>query len=199
MNRNSIRYFFALVILLSFLGIHQTSCSKDYSYEREDTTKKIPQPKKDSLPTPPLPVLSSCPLCKTTDSLKLGSWNFKNNRSYFCGGITDAGFIGTNTTLTFFGPSACSIDTGIVMTVFLPFAFNANKFNVETDKVAFYYYDHRGNTDMFIKLPPLPFSVTIQSYFTATGITTGTFKGAVYKPNGDTTYISDGRFKVTLK
>lgn len=140
----------------------------------------------------------SCSLCHEEDSLTLGSWSFKNNQSYFCGATTNAGFIGTNTTFTFFGPSACSADSGLVITVYLSEPFDEDKHNITSNDVAFYYYDHKGSTDMFIKLPPLPFSLTVNSYIKSTGIATGTFEGVAYKRNGDTTHITNGRFMVKL-
>lgn len=81
----------------------------------------------------------------------------------------------------------------------MPLSFDKDEYNVTATDVAFFYYDHHSNTDMFIKLQPLPFSLTIERYIESTGIATGTFEGSVYTPDRATTYISDGRFMVKLK
>lgn len=186
------------IVLLFFIIVQQGACSKEYSYEGGDAapvndTTVI----QDSLA--PLPENNIyCALCNENDSVALGSWRFSNNQSYFCGTTTDAGFIGAST-FTFFGPSACSADSGMVITVYLPMPFTDDKYQVTSNTVAFYYYDHTSTTDMFIKLPPLPFSATVESYIQSTGIATGTFEGLVYKADGDTTHIRNGKFKVRLQ
>ncbi len=153
----------------------------------------------DSMPALAVKDTPVCWLCHETESTALGTWNFKNGHSYYCGVTGDAGFVGTNTTFTFFGPSACSVDTGLVMTVYLPIEFNNDTYNISTGDVAFYYYDHHSTKDIFIGQSSVPFSVTVSSYINATRIVTGSFQGIVYKRNGDTTYIRDGKFKVKLK
>ena len=140
-----------------------------------------------------------CFLCNEADELTIGKWSFKTGNTYLCGGTTNAGFIGTNGTFTLFGPSACSPDTGLVMTVYLPMELNEDKFNMTTYQVAFYYYDHNSAVDMFISRSTALFSTKLKSYIHATRIATGSFEGTVYKANGDTVYIREGRFKVLLK
>jgi hypothetical protein len=201
MNFNKLLYVLLLFAGLLVLSVQQWGCNKEFSYEGGDTTAITDTTvitdttsQNDSVPTPE-PIIY-CPLCHE-DSMALGSWNFKNNQSYFCGTTTDAGFI-SNATFTFFGPSACSVDSGIVITAYMPVPFDEDKVNITTNRVAFYYYNHKGNKDMFIKLPPLPFSLTVNSYSKSTGITTGTFQGTVYKENGDSTHITNGRFMVKL-
>src|SRR3954466_10613886 len=157
MNLSKLLYVLLLFTGLLFLSIQQWGCSKEFSYEGSDTTVIIDTAttdttsSNDSIPIPQ-PIIY-CPLCHEGDNMTVGSWNFKNNQSYFCGTTTDAGFI-SNTTFTFFGPSSCSIDSGIVITAYLPIPFDEDKFNITTNTVAFYYYNHKGTEDMFIKLPP---------------------------------------------
>ncbi len=188
--------FFALFLGLQILLLQATGCKKEYSYEGGNLTIQ-----KDSVLIPPVPVnpFPGCSSCKVTDDLLLGKWNFKTGNSFICGTVDGSGFIGDKRAFTFFGPSVCSIDTGLVMTIYLPFSFDEDKFNVAIDNVAFYYYDHNAPKDIFISLSTAQFSAIIQSFIYATRIATGTFRGTVYKPNGDTAFVSEGKFKVKLK
>ncbi|HEY8657451.1 MAG TPA: hypothetical protein VIL78_00325 [Hanamia sp.] len=188
-------YFFVLLLVLPIVLLHTTGCQKDYSYEGGDTTAIIG----DSTVPPPLTEFPNCSSCKVTDELTLAKWNFKTGNSYLCGGVDKSGFIGVNKTFTFFGPSACSIDTGLVMTVYLPIALDQDRFNIITNRAAFYYYDNNAPKDIFISQATALFTVNLQSFIYATGIATGTFNGTVFKPNGDTAYIADGKFKVKLR
>jgi len=188
-------YFFVLLLVLPIVLLHTTGCQKDYSYEGGDTTAII----SDSTVPPPLTEFPNCSSCKVTDELTLAKWNFKTGNSYLCGGVDKSGFIGVNKTFTFFGPSACSIDTGLVMTVYLPIALDQDRFNIITNRAAFYYYDNNAPKDIFISQATALFTVNLQSFIYATGIATGTFNGTVLKPNGDTAYIADGKFKVKLR
>lgn len=171
-----------------------TGCQKEYSYEGSDSTIH-----KDSILPPVVKEFPECSLCRATDDLLLAKWNFNTGNSFLCGVVNKAGFVGGNKTFTFFGPSACSIDTGLVMTVYFPIALDQDMYNITTNEVAFYYYDHHATQDIFISQPLKPFSVTLQSFIYATGIATGTFNGTVFKPNGDTAFIGEGKFKVKLR
>lgn len=196
MNFSKLRYLFVLFAGLLLLSIQQWSCSREYSYEGADTTI-ITDTTIINDSTPVSEPIIYCPLCHEEDSLTERSWSFRNGDSYFCGSATYAGFL-QNTGFTFFGRSACSIDSGLVITAYIEEPFDEDKFNITTNNVAFYYYDHNSSSDMFIKLSPLPFSLTVNSYIQATGVATGTFGGIVYKSNGDTTHITSGRFKIKL-
>ncbi|MEP7228736.1 MAG: hypothetical protein ABI691_00710 [Ginsengibacter sp.] len=192
------KYTLALVFLSQLL-LQNTGCQKEYSCESCDSTIILI----DSLILPPPPLViydfPQCDLCKPGDGITLSHWNFKSGNSFFCGLIGDAGLSPDKTAFTFFGPSACSIDTGLVMTIYLPIAFDTDKYNVTTTKIAFFYYDHFGPRDIFLSLPEKLFTVNIVSYIKSTGIVTGTFRGIVFKPNGDTTFVDQGNFIVNLK
>ena len=84
--------------------------------------------------------------------------------------VDKAGFVGTNTVFTFFGPSACSIDTGMVLSFYLLVPFDQDRFDVLTSNTSFHYYDHHAPKDIFIRHPPTPFWVNIESYIYSTGI-----------------------------
>ena len=189
-------YFFVFFLVLQILLLQTTGCKKEYSYEGGVSTIK-----KDSIPPPPPPVkeFPECSSCRVTDDLSLAKWNFRTGSSFLCGVVDAAGIDFEKTAFTFFGPSACSIDTGLVMTIYLPIALNEDKFNITTTKVAFFYYDHHATKDIFISQPRTLFSVTLESFIYATGIATGTFNGTVFKPNGNMAFIGEGKFKVKLR
>jgi len=190
--------FFFFVFVLIILLLQNEACTKEYSFEgtnvdtmRTDTT--------DTIPSPPS-TFPQCSLCDSSDSLTLGQWSFKTGNAYVCGTFSNSGFFAgaARTAFTFFGPSACSDDTGIVVSVYLPVPLDQDRYEITTANTAFYYYDHNGTSDIFQSRMSSVFSVTVKSYIYATHIVTGTFNGIVYKANGDTAYISDGRFIVPL-
>ncbi len=187
-----------LAVFLPVLWLPTIGCEKEYSFEGADTVATIRPPLLPDTTTAGGSVNTNCTLCNANYLVEVNNWTFINDKKQYCGTTTDAGFIGINTTFTFFGPSVCSIDSGIVMTIYLPVKFDENKYNITSNLVAFYYYDHHGTSDLFIRLTPLSFSVNVQSYIHLTKVVTGTFGGSVYKPDGSITQITDGRFKVKL-
>lgn len=187
------------------LLLQNTGCEKDYSYEGGDTLTIIRGPIIDSLPSPPdtdtLKVFPDCSLCNSADELSIGTWSFKTGSSYVCGSTTISGFFGgySKMDITFFGPSACSQDTGLVMSVFLLVPLDRNRSKLVADRAAFYYYDNNAPNDIFDSQSERPFTVTVQDFDISTGIATGTFKGTVFRANGDTAVIKEGRYKVQIK
>ncbi len=187
------------LLVLQIILLQNAGCKKEYSCEGCFSTTTV-----DSIPVPP-PVVGAfpqCPLCRASDDLLLSRWNFKTGNSFLCGVVSNAGagIDPYKKAFTFFGPSACSIDTGLVMTVYLPVALDRDRFNITASRAAFYYYDNNAPKDIFISLPTsAPFFLTLESFIYATGIASGTFGGNVYKPNGDTASVYDGKFKIKLK
>jgi hypothetical protein len=194
-------YFFVLLFCLPMLMLQTTGCYKDYSIESIDTARVL----RDSLAPSPGPVVTkefpACSFCHPVAAIGVGHWSFNTGYSFLCGGVTNSGYFGgySKADFTFFGPSACSIDTGLVISVYLTLPLDKDQFNVTTFQTAFYYYDHHATKDIFISMPTQPFSVTVQSFYVATRIVTGTFSGTVYKADGDTAVITNGKFQVTLK
>jgi hypothetical protein len=187
------------------LLLQNTSCIKEYSIEgmRHDT---LSSDTLGTILTPPVTTDSSaitfpqCNLCNPSEELSTGHWSFKIGNTFLCGSYTNSGFIGgpSKTAFTFFGPSACSVDTGIVVSVYLPVALDQDQYNIVTNATAFYYYHHTAAKDILISQPPSIFSVTVLSFINATGIVTGTFDGIVFTANGDTVHIANGKFKASL-
>lgn len=200
-------FFFTLSAIIStFLVVQNSGCAKEYSNEGGDSTLTI----YDSILIPldsgtqlydTIKVLPDCASCIFNDSLKLGNWNFGTGNSYVCGTTTNSGFFGGNTKkdITFFGPSACSVDTGIVVSAFFSVPLDHDRFNIISNRAAFYYYDNNAAKDILISKQEKVFMVTIESFIYTTGIATGTFSGTVFKTNGDTAYIKEGKFKVHIK
>ncbi|MEO8413424.1 MAG: hypothetical protein ABI472_07175 [Ginsengibacter sp.] len=191
------KYSLSLFFVLQLIFWQHTGCQKEFSFEGGDST--VARIDSVILPPPDVSDFPQCALCRPADGITLSHWNFKRGNSFLCGMITSAGISPDKTSFTFFGPSACSVDTGLVMTVYLPVAFDQDKFDITTTKIAFFYYDHFGTKDIFISLPEKLFTVNVVSYKYSTGIVTGTFKGIVFKANGDTTYVDKGNFIAKLK
>lgn len=204
MNLSKTYYFLIACLVVPLLLLQNTGCQKDYSYEGGDTVAVIRNPGMDSLPAPSpgsAKFLPDCSLCHPADDLTVGTWSFETGSSYACGGTTNSGFFGgySKMDITFFGPSSCSIDTGLVMSVFLPVPLDQNRSNIVADKAAFYYYDNNAPKDIFDSQTERPFTITVASFNMSTGIAEGTFSGTVFKANGDTAVIKNGRYKVLIK
>lgn len=178
-----------LIILLFF----SSGCAKEYSYEGGNTGVI-----QDSIQSGN-PVSWICPACIGNDAQIEGKWSFHYENLLFCGKIDSAIVNPERTAFTFFGPSACSADSGMVVSVYLDGpVLDQNLYNLSSQRGAFYYYDHVGPSIYLISRPANPFTVTIDSYIHQTRLVTGTFKGPVFKNYGNSTYISSGKFKVKL-
>jgi len=193
-------YILVLAFILPTLLLQNTGCYKEYSIEGKDTTRII----RDTASPGPVGIVKAfpdCLLCNPGNDISIGHWSFKTGNSFLCGGATNPGFIGGNSKkdFTVFGPSACSVDTGLVLSVYLDVPLDQDRFNLSTDRTAFYYYDNNAPKDILMSWPTAPFVITVQSFIYNTGIATGSFRGTVFKPNGDTATIIDGKFKVKLK
>lgn len=200
------RYSFIIsCLLLPILMMQNSGCQKDYSYEGGDTAVVLRNPGVDSLPvagaTDTTNYLQVCAFCKPASDLAVGTWSFEIGKSYACGSTTNSGFFGgyTKMDITFFGPSSCSGDTGLVLSIYLPVPLDRNRSNVVANLAAFYYYDNNATTDIFDSKPERPFKVTVESFNISTGIAVGSFSGTVFKANGDTSVVKNGRYKVLIK
>lgn len=185
MIRNPINIIFSIIAILLF------SCKKEYSYEGgpviiiDTGTTNIPKP-------------YICPSCAGADQFIEGKWSFYHGSDLYCGGIDTAIAAPARNGFTFFGPSSCSIDSGLVMTINTePALLNQDVFNSTTNKVGMYYYDNAVQTYPFITQPGFLFSVTIESYIYQTRVMTGRFNGIVIRPGGGQTSLQ-GKFKVKV-
>ena len=193
-------HFLVLAFILPIFLLQNTGCYKDYSIEGIDTTRMA----RDTASSGPVGIIKAfpdCALCNPESDISIGHWNFKTGNSFLCGGVTNSGFIGgySKKDFTVFGPSACSVDTGLVISAYLDVPLDQDRYNLSTFQTAFYYYDNHAPKDILISLPTEPFVITVQSFTYATGIAIGSFSGTVFKANGDTAIVTDGKFKVQLK
>ena len=182
-----------LVIILSLFLV--VSCKREYSYERVpiniDTI---------AVTINPVPELPPCIACNNyTDPIGLNQWSLKAEQSKACGIIDTAIATFDRAAFTFFGASSCSIDTGLVMTVYLEnVKLDKDLSNVYVPKVSFFYYDRVAPTYIFISSARYPFSVYIDKYEHQTKTVTGRFDGFAKRTNGVNAFISQGHFKVKV-
>ena len=186
------RFLIILFFIISEIAII-ISCAKEYSYEGGPDPVIV----RDSVITNS-PNTYVCTSCLGTDGFILSKWNFYNNNDFYCGKIDTAIATPDRTGFTFFGPSSCSIDSGLVLTINIsPTALTNDIFNLTTAKASMYYYDNIGNTHPFISQTGYTFTFTIDSYIHQTRIMTGTYSGNVFKPNGQNTTIK-GKYKLRI-
>jgi hypothetical protein len=174
------------------------SCKKEFSFE--GTRPYVPAPVDTIKPIlPPAPWI--CPSCIGKDVQIEKKWSLFIDGAFFCGDVDTAIVIAPDRSgFTFFGPSSCSVDSGLVFTVFLNGEFlNKDIRNLVTQNVSFFYYDKIGQTIAYASRRDIPFSFAIESYVHQTRTATGNFSGPVTKANGAIGYINSGKFKIQLK
>lgn len=197
-NYKSSLLFLLVLILFGF-----ASCEKDYSYEGGITRILPPDSLIDSIPVKDsvshiLPEFSPCVFCNNSIPLKESAWTFKIDTTILCGSVDTAIVLGSRGTFTFFGPTSCVKDSGIIFTIYLsPYELNRDTTNYAVPKVSFYYY-HTLAPFILINQPTGTFHFVIASYVHATHIATGTFSGVAYRPDGRAVTISDGKFNIKL-
>ena len=184
---------FVNISVLIVLLYQYSSCSKEYSYERK------PVDPVNSDTTMLSTTIPGCSLCNSVNSTELKRWSFVHKNSLQCGVIDTAIITPNKNAFTFFGPSSCSSDTGLVITAYLdPIKLDKDVFNFTTNHVAYYYYDHIGPTYIFMVRPPLNFSLTIESYIHQTGIIKGRFSGSVFQHDNSLAIVESGKFMLKL-
>jgi hypothetical protein len=189
----SIAIIFALFILFSSLS----GCEKEYSYEGGLTTDTTSLLGNDTTfkPSTGFPACDGCINSNPSGFF----WNFTYDYSLLCGGVTNAVITPERNGFTFFGPSACSNDTGLIMTVFLDSdSLNRDRNNIRTNHASLEYYDNTTLDDIFVSRRP-SILFTIETYRHATGIAKGSFKGNVTLKDGTQKAISAGEFTIQFK
>lgn len=189
-------FYIAVFFLLGFMLESSLGCIKEYSFEgREDDT--IPTSVPDTLVDNSTITFPICQGCINVNEPQPYTWNFRFGTSLLCGNITRAVKAPDHTAFTFFGPSACSIDTGLVMTVYFGAKIvDADASGLSTNDVIFQYYDNVSRRDIFMTDTIGKFSLTIDNYKQSTGIAKGRFGGFVPDRNGDLAEIKDGKFLI---
>jgi hypothetical protein len=184
-----------VIFLFLLLLLTQVSCNKEYSFEGDDVPVVA-----DTIPVPVVinefPV---CPACVANTGASVSEWNFKSRNSVLCGKADTAIINLERNAFTFFGPSSCSKDSGMVITVYLEGdSLNRDITNLTSSHNAFYYYDRVAPSYIFISQANSLFTVTITSYNHQSRIATGTFHGNVIRANGNGAGIESGKFTVKL-
>lgn len=182
----------ALLWLLIFF-----SCNKEYSFEGGGN----PPPVDTIHPPPPPPPPSSpvCPACINAGEPALDEWSFKSGTWKLCGTSDSAIALGNRTAFTFFGPSACSVDTGMAITIYLNTdTLNRDLHNLTNNRAAFYCYERVTPSYIYMSQSSSNFTATITSYDHAAHIISGTFSGNVMRSDGSGAGVESGKFKVKL-
>ena len=180
-------------IIVLVITILLVCCRKEYSYEGGSSPVVVVDSGTTNIPKPYI-----CPSCTGADQFIEGKWSFYHGNNFYCGFIDTAIAAPARNGFTFFGPSSCSVDSGLVLTINTEPAFlNQDVSNSTTTRVGMYYYDNVGQTYPFITQSGMLFSVTIESYIYQTKMMTGTFSGIVKMPNGGQTSLQ-GKFKVKV-
>jgi len=177
------------IAVLFVIVLFIASCAKEYSYEKKDVAVH---------PVKPKPVIHTCTECEGKDTQLLSRWSFYNDTTFYCGRI-DTAIVLDKTGFTFYGPSSCSQDSGLVILVRLGSeTLDHDIYNTIFPNTSFYYYDHIGSTHVFITHYGTAFDFTIESYSHQTKIAVGSFNGFASRPDGTLAAIHDGKFKVRL-
>ncbi len=185
--------FFCVGFLLLLLTT--ASCQKELYFDRAAAVLPV-----DSLPTVNDPgSLPGCVSCLQPDSLNPYTWSFKTGASQLCGKVDTAIISIERSSFTFFGPSNCSRDTGLIFTIFLdPHNLTRDTANLKATYATFYYYN-TGAPYILLSKTAQSFNFTISSYVHATRIAIGTFSGFGYRQNGRAVEVTSGKFKIRLR
>ena len=182
-------FFFILYIITLTEG-----CKKEYSYEGgplQDPTIILDSTKPGSIT---FPICKGCNSTYTSATLK---WSFKVGGTFLCGNITNGVLSPDGDGMTFFGPSACSRDTGLIITaLFNNKILNKDQSNLPASRASLEYYDNTDLSDILQSKRPNIFSLTIDNYIQQTGVATGTFNGSVLDKNGNIVKVDAGKFNV---
>jgi hypothetical protein len=186
------RYCFLLMLYFNLLG-----CKKDYSFEGILTAAPLPLPVPDSSFVKPLN-FPQCRACLNITDQDTPSWRFSYKNSVLCGPITNAVITPERNGFTFFGPSECSRDTGLIITVFLNGAvLNRDQINITTHNVSMEYYDNTSGIDILVG-ERNSISLTITQYIdstkTAKGFFTGTALAGIQREE-----FNGGKFLIRFK
>ena len=181
---------YCFFIMITTALILFAGCAKEYSFEG------APVPLQDTIIAggsgniPP----RICPDCLDKDVQIENRWSLHVGNLLYCGIIDTAIATPERTGFTFFGPSSCSADSGMVITIYLDGVKLDHDFSsYTTNKVGFYYYDNLTPSYMLITQAGQPFSVTIDSYEQSNRMMRGTFGGFAGSSN-----VRDGKFKVKV-
>lgn len=180
------------------------SCEKDYSYEGGgDGSPVIINPEDTAHHTDTTVIdpaaVHDCNTCDETHGVLTGTWSFVTGSSFVCGEI-DTAFVLNHerTMLTFFGPSFCGADSGLIFTVYLPAGLDRDRINLQASSTAFYYY-RTAHPYILMPDPSNPFHLTFTSYNHSTRIASGIFSGVAIQQDGVKVAVTNGKFSCEIR
>jgi hypothetical protein len=188
-------------VLLSLLLVSSIGCLKEeYSYEGGAV------PPVDSTDTTSITdttettnTVLKCTLCQPATTVPSMHWLFMyNGVSALCGRVTKAVLSPEKNAMTFFGPSACSIDTGLIMTVFFDTLLNQDRENVRAARAVLQYYIKNSADDVFHSLQP-DVTLIVDRFVQETKTATGHFNGSAFTPSGTRVSVESGIFNITFQ
>lgn len=193
--RRSAPIFFATIATLAFMLIGFGCVKEEYSYEggllppvdstTDTTTQNIPPP-----------FITACKECSPGGPAQYMQWHFLCEASALCGPVTKAVMSPDKNAITFFGPSTCSVDTGLIMSAFFDEPLNSDRSNVKAARAVLQYYIKNAADNVFQSEPPHPFTLTIDQYTLNTRIAMGHFDGFAYTPAGKQVAVNSGTFYI---
>ena len=194
MNHMVKKYGLSCCSALLLLILLNISCQKELYFDREVTTLPV-----DSItPVNDPGALPACASCLQPNSIDTYTWSFKTGNAQLCGRVDTAIISLERNSFTFFGPSSCRKDTGLIFTVYLdPPGLKRDTSNLKAAYASFFYYN-TGAPYVLLSKTGQSFNFTISSYVHATKIATGVFSGYGYRQNGRAVEISSGKFKIKL-
>lgn len=200
------KHFIDIVRLLIVPLIFLASCEKEYSYEGGNTVSPVvvvpPGDTTGNVDTVVLDpgALPGCALCTGAADIPLSSWSFTTGSSRLCGEVDTAFVLNLErSSFTFFGPSFCGADTGLVFTVSLgDRGFTEDIQDVEAANAVFYYYN-TNRPYLLLSHSDQPFTFKILEYSHTTKIATGTFSGTGFRVDGRAVNVTNGKFKFVIQ
>ncbi len=190
-------FVIGLFIWFCFITCGISSCKKEYSFEgnavNSDTTRL-----QDTSIVRDTSIsaiqFATCKGCNTIDTASGSHWSFQVGEVKLCGGVTRAVISPDSLGMTFFGPSLCSIDSGLIITVFfLENTFNKNQINIIASRASLQYYDNITPSDVMVSKRPNVFNLTILNFTPAVGFS-GVFNGWVIDRLGKLVKVDNGKF-----
>lgn len=203
MNMRYAFLFLYMAIICSLLVLGGSSgCTREYSFEGADTLAVH-----DSIPVDTLPIrdsngnvlnITSCMGC--SNLMVEEQWSVEIGNALLCGEIDTAILNKERDAFTFFGPSHCSLDSGLIISAWLnPEILNRDRQNLTTTKVSMYYYDNLSGPYMLQSRQDKPFALTILKYDHVTKAAEGSFTGSGFTVSGKEVVLENGRWKTFLK
>lgn len=130
-------------LLTAVLLLLHAGCKKELSYEQRASGAV------DVVPPPAPAAKASCSLCNAA-GLPDSSWRFTIDSTIYYGRVEKTVVLLGRRSFTFFGPSACSADSGFVATIYLnDDTLNRDKTNLLA-RMTCYYYDKVTPSYMFM-------------------------------------------------